>query len=494
MKIKKLSILCCLAICCLFATVACHEDAVLPTSSPDETGSLTLQFQLTPASVTRGDGSGVTELFYTVQDGELVPCEAPKAMPTTKAIGDGDVADGGGMADLHVFLVDAVDNIVARQSFSYSTNPTTTQEVTFRGLTLDATYTAYAYANTVGNNWFAMPDADETSFATYKDALLKPLDEGEAPTIANGRMPLTGKQQFTISSDNLGTIEMLRPVARLEVDVINNRTAGTTTDAITTGNIDFGSLFPKTGYVFKHDEMYGADKGNTYFPLNSSEEHPVLPGSSHVVLNTLLYETTGSEITLSMNYKYANFNYEEDMASNKVQGNITTTTKMVIKLYQSDNTSSKDHFLGLEKDESGYHLVLIPAEGLENNSIWYLDGQGNGKKRGLHNLAYDVYINLDNSTLSYTSSPYIFSFSSSSNGAFPIGDGYYLAYDSTRTPPFYVSTTKTTLFQFYTYVEGTGGGSISNKPINIEESTETESKPLTAIYRNQYVKINIVFN
>lgn len=492
MKIKKLSILCCLAICCLFATMACHEDAVLPTSSPDETGSLTLQFQLTPASVTRGGGSGVTELFYTVHDGELVPCEAPKAMPTTKAIGNGDVADGGGMADLHVFLVDAADNIVARQSFSNLTNATT-QVVTFRDLTRGATYTAYAYANTNGNDWFAMPGADETSFATYKDALLKSLS-GTALTIANGRMPLTGKQQFTITSDNLGIIEMLRPVARLEVDVINNRTAGTTTDAVTVGNIDFGNLFPKTGYVFQHDEMYGVDKGNTYFPLNSSEEYPVLPGSSHVVLNTLLYETTGSEIKLSMNYKYANFNYEDDMASNKVQGNITTTTKMVIKLYQSGNTPSKDLFLGLENDESGYHLVLIPAEDLENNSIWYLDGQGNGKKRGLHNLAYDVYINLDNSTLSYTSSPYIFSFSSSStNGAFPIGDGNYLAYDSTRTPPFYVSTTKTTLFQFYTYVEGTGGGSPSYEiPINVEEISDTET--ISSIYRNQHVKINIVFD
>ena len=42
--------------------------------------------------------------------------------------------------------------------------------------------------------------------------------------------------------------------------------------------------------------------------------------------------------------------------------------------------------------------------------------------------------------------------------------------------------------------DGTGGGSISNKPINIEESTETQSKPLTTIYRNQHVKINIVFD
>ena len=493
MKIKKLSILCCLAICCLFATVACHEDAVLPTSSPDETGSLTLQFQLTPASVTRGDGSGVTELFYTVQDGELVPCEAPKTMPTTKAIGNGDVADGGGMADLHVFLVDAADNIVARQSFSDLTDPTT-QEVTFRGLTLNANYTAYAYANTKDNDWFVMPDADETSFATYKDALLKSLS-GTAPTIANGRMPLTGKQQFTITSDNLGTIEMLRPVARLEVDVINNRTAGTTTDAVTVGNIDFGNLFPKTGYVFQHDEMYGVDEGNIYFSMSSSEEHPVLPGSSHVVLNTLLYETTGSEIKLSMNYKYAN--YDSEQVVSKLNGSgITNDTKMVIKLYDNNTTPEDDLFLGVEKKgDDDYNLIFVSAADLEKNSIWNLIG--NAHKRDLRNVAYpDRYLNVSGETASVTTNEQEFWLKNNSNNpTFMIGgqNGPYLTYDSSSlNSPFFASSNGT-LFQFYTYEEGSAGN-LSDKPINIGESTETQSKPLTTIYRNQHVKINIVFD
>ena len=492
MKIKKLSILCCLAICCLFATMACHEDAVLPTSLPDETGSLTLQFQLTPASVTRGGGSGVTELFYTVQDGELVPCEAPKEMPTTKAIVNGDVvADGGGMADLHVFLVDANDNIVARQSFSYSTDPTTTQVVTFRGLTLGATYTAYAYANTNGNDWFAMPGADETSFATYKDALLKSLS-GEAPTIANGRMPLTGKHGFAISSDTLGTIEMLRPVARLEVNVENQRTAGSDTDAVTVGNIDFGSLFPKTGYVFQHDEMYGVKKGNTYFSMSSSEEHPVLPGSSHVVLNTLLYETTGSQIKLSMNYKYANYNYEEGFAG-KVN-NLSASTKLVVKLYEAGNSASEGKFLGMVENGGTYNLVMVSASEIENTSIWYLIG--NGVNKGLCNVAYRKYIQLGSNGISFSDTKQNFKFNKGGgNGTFTIGaNNQELTYkeDENGNSIFSVSANGSS-FQFYTYVEGTGGGSPSYEiPINVEEISDTET--ISSIYRNQHVKINIVFD
>lgn len=496
MKIKKLSILCCLAICCLFATVACHEDAVLPTSLPDETGSLTLQFQLTPASVTRGDGSGVTELFYTVQDGELVPCEAPKAMPTTKAISDSVVADGGGMADLHVFLVDAADNIVARQSFSYSTNPTTTQVVTFRGLTRGATYTAYAYANTDAyidadtekNYWFTMPEEDETSFAAFKKATLKPLDEGEAPTITNGRMPLTGKQEFTITSDNLDpTIEMLRPVARLEVNVFNYRTA---TDFITVGNIDFGSLFPETGYVFQHDDMCGAGK----FSLASTEEHPVLSGSSHVVLNTLLYETTGSEIKLSMKYSEADVISQE--TTDKVQ-NVPEEMKLVIKLVPKDSDNDAPaQYLALETNDGGYNLVLESSSGLESNSMWELIG--NGANQSIYNVYHKVYLWVSNGAISFPgpkqgtpsrNDGYTYKWNSiNSDGTFFIGTGENkLTYNNNNNPPSFEASDTGSLFQFYTYEEG---------EVKQCEPTDilTESRePLTAIYRNQHVKINIVF-
>lgn len=495
MKIKKLSILCCLAICCLFATVACHEDAVLPTSSLDETGSLTLQFQLTPASVTRGDGSGVTELFYTVQDGELVPCEAPKAMPTTKAIGDGVVADGGGMADLHVFLVDAADKIVARQSFSYSTDPTTTQEVTFRGLTRGATYTAYAYANTDAytdterNDWFTMPGADETFFATYKNALLKPLNKGEAPTIANGRMPLTGKQEFTITSDTLCTIKMLRPVARLEVNVKNQRS-----DVVIASDINLGNLFPQTGYVFKHDNMiYPKGDDNEPFSMIISEGHPILSGNSLVVFNTLLYETKSDTDTIKISMKYAGANDEIQESENSLK-QISETTRMVIKLFDKDNTDpSKDHFLGVKENaDNSYSLVLVSAANIDNHCIWYLD-KSSAVHMALRNDKFGQYIDLASPPSLLSSESVEFKLNKPKQGnAFLIGDNKS---QLTYTNDVFSVTNDGSLFLFCAYIENAeGSGSISNKPINIEEeSTETQSKPLTAIYRNQHVKINIVF-
>ena len=72
-------------------------------------------------------------------------------------------------------------------------------------------------------------------------------------------------------------------------------------------------------------------------------------------------------------------------------------------------------------------------------------------------------------------------------------NNYELTYNINEDPPFFVSSSGSS-FQLFTYTEGEGeSGNLSGAPINIGESTETQSKPLTAIYRNQHVKINIVF-
>ena len=94
----------------MLAATACQQERV--------PASLTLEFNITEPVMTRGDSdSADTELYFEVKDGRINPCDAMEYMPDTKA-GDSNVEDGGGMADLTVFLVDDEDNIVARSSIS----------------------------------------------------------------------------------------------------------------------------------------------------------------------------------------------------------------------------------------------------------------------------------------------------------------------------------------------------------------------------------------
>lgn len=63
--------------CLLVTTIACHEDAGNSLLPIEEKGALTMQFQLTPAAMSRSGDSGAVDLFYTVEDNVLNPCEAP---------------------------------------------------------------------------------------------------------------------------------------------------------------------------------------------------------------------------------------------------------------------------------------------------------------------------------------------------------------------------------------------------------------------------------
>lgn len=285
----------------LFAFFACQQNAENPLYNSEETGKLTLQFSMTSAASTRGDADGVVDLFYEVKGNELVPCEAPASSVATRAVGNGNVADGGGMADLTVFLVDANDNIVARQSFG-DLSAVTTQTVTFSYLRL-GTYTIYAYANTEGNDWFTMPAEGETSFASYKDALLKPLDGTVSPVVKNGRMPLTGKANVTIQegTGNSARVEMKRPVGKLAIIITNNRNI-----TIEPTSMSLGNVFPTTGYVFAHDAIYPMDAvANPYHQLPGlNADVTILPHVTDTVYQTFLYESHPSaHIQINMSYK-----------------------------------------------------------------------------------------------------------------------------------------------------------------------------------------------
>ena len=469
-----------LAACLLTGATACEQeyDPVIDTN--EATASLSLQFNMTVPVVTKGGCEEQVIMSYVFEDGELRPTEST---PVTRA-GDGNTADGGGMADLTVFLVDNTnDRIVARKSISDLTD-VTTHHINFPGLA-PGEYSAYAYANTEGNDWFTMPSANETSFASYKDGYLKRLSDG-VPVVQNGRMPLTGKQDITVTNgNNSRTISMKRPVGRLKITAINEKN-----DALTIDTPSLGEILPTTGYVFDHNGILSHNSStNPYHPVKSDEDsHTLIPGSYHVICNTLLYETVvDAGIQITMEYKGADYTFKENLSGNLNQ---VKQESLLIKLYNASGDSTQDLFLGLTQTSSGtYQLELVPVHDLNDKCFWKLSSAGK-QQRGITNLHYGVSLNMENG-LSFSNNIETFKFGGSRDYT-TIGDGSKQLTYNQQTGQFSVSGNGT-YFQFFTYVEDKNSGMIESYPIKIEDITSSTQIPLISIKRNQDIQLNIIF-
>lgn len=488
MNMKNIYIWLCIVGSMLLMLISCQQEKEDMLPAVGDTASLTMQFNLTPTSITRGDDDGIIQLNYLAQDGELIPCEAPTEQPATR-VGDGNAADGGGMKDLTVFLVDKDNKIVGRQSVS-DLESVTTQTISFVDL-VPGEYTAYAYANTEGNDWFEMPDAAETSFADYENALLQEVPTG-VPTLTNpDRMPLTGKQTIMVGSgNNISKIAMIRPVGKLSVTIKNKDT----TKAVSAKTPTFGEFIPKTGYVFKHKEILGNGTNNPYHGVTDDEEYAVLPSSEHVVYESLLYETTLSGgITFSMSYGGADYTYQENFSDNLQK---LGSESIIVKLFDFKSAGFKeDMFLRLDQVDGKYQLGFVTAMEMDNKCFWMIGGSGK-QQRWFVNKAFGVSINLTGG-VSFDTNNTSLKYQGASDDSIIIGEGsneltYYPATD-TKSESFGVSSDGTK-FQFFTYVENSDGfREIEPTPITIKDINSQSSIPLTTILRNQHVQLNIVF-
>lgn len=475
MNIKRPYIYACKAFLLLLAVSACQQEQV--------PASLTLEFNMEPVVTRGGSDSAVTELYLEVKDGVMTPCDAPESLPVTKA-GDGNVEDGGGMADLTVFLVDDNDRIVERRSIS-DMDGTTVRQLNFLDLE-KGDYTVYAYANTVGNDWFDMPAENETSFALYKDALLKKLDNG-LPVVNNSRMPLTGTLDMTLTEgNNSRKVEMLRPVGKLTMTVINEMAS-----AVTAEDLSFGNILPSTGYVFRHDDILPEDSSsNPYHEINTGHSsHSIIPGSYHVLYESLLYEAHESEgMKITMSYEGNDYTFQENLSDrlNKIKDE-----KILIKLYDGNTFASDDRFLKLTKGNGlGYRLEMVDASELDDDCFWQLGSAGK-QQRPLYHLGYNVYLNMDDDEISFTKTAESFKFGGSNDYSTIIKDNMMLTYDA-ATGNFSVSS-KGTYFQFYTYTQNSLTGEFESTQIHVEDLEEDTTFPLTEIRRNQHIKLNIIF-
>ena len=474
MKKRYLHTLICVLVFMAFSAASCQK-------MPEEV-SLSLHFNMTPQIVTRSGEESTTVLNYVVEDGCVTTCECVEMAAQTR-VGNGNTADGGGMADLNVFLVDkASDNIVARAKISNLENATS-RAINFLNLPVGE-YSVYAYANAEGNDWFRMPAEGETSFGPYKDALLKSLNDG-IPTISNNRMPLTGVQDITVEGgNNSRTVQMLRPVGMISITILNERS-----EAISVETPAMGNILPATGYVFKHNEILPQDNvSNPYYALSDDESHSVVPGSYHVVYETTLYEShIGGGFDVSMSYQGADYTFQENLSNSLQQ---VKQENLLIKLYKEPGDMSEDRFLKLNQTEGNYSIELAYAHELDSKCFWRLSSSGR-QQRGLTNVFYGMSVNMDDGILSFSSDVQTFKYGGSNDYA-TIGQGSnQLTYDPVTGT--FSASSKGSKFQFFTYVEDNNSGEIMQMPIRIEDIISNTLVPLTSIYRNQHIKINIIF-
>lgn len=409
------------------------------------------------------------------------------------------MADGGGMADLTVFVVDANDNIVRRESFSVlDGSEAIVKNITFEDLEIGP-YTIYAYANCEGNDWFMLPPAGETSFANYKDAVLKPLFGTAIPTIANGRMPLTGKQEVVLTyGANSGTVEMLRPVSRLDVTLLNKRTTG-----INTNQFDLGNIFPATGYVFKHDEILARDAEytfngttgtNNYHPLPMVIENtPILPNTEKVFYNALIYENEAESYTLELGYT------EKIVINEDVEaGDDIITDKDIKTLIQ---LKGQDKYLRLNESN---RLEMVPASQLDDKCYWLIGSAGKQNRSFMNNNNTNpLYLDINNETYSFSDTEVILRYGNLQNNIyFSIGkDDYWLRYDEATNSftTFYDkklnNSSGAAVFEFTTYHLNTGqGGSFSEEiEVSVEHMGSTTVQALQEMLRNEIIHLHLVF-
>lgn len=202
------------------------------------------------------------------------------AAPVTRAgeVGDGNVADGGGIyvdddsgnPDLFIAIANYSGDVIATYTGTNTANAeliddaTATQvSVRFKNITNSGEYTVFALANTSGVTWGVPSALDWTSSLTTASSLsnLKFNDLGEYGTLSvTDRMPLSAKGKLTISENLNGHVEleMLRCVGKVGF-MFKNETGELL--ALTDCHVGIEEISPTQGYLFPRDE--GTDTAGT---------------------------------------------------------------------------------------------------------------------------------------------------------------------------------------------------------------------------------------
>ena len=463
--------------------------------------SLSLQFTLSSTVNSRSIGDETTHIYYSINDNQ-VKYDSLKQTLDSSAVtpGDGVVADGGGIADLSLFLVDKSDRIVARKEYvTPSGGETKVVTITMDSLEFGS-YTLYAYANCEGNDWFILPSPNETSFTNYKNAALKPVNGDEKIVVNNGRMPLTAHKEVTITyGANSAVVEMSRLVTELSVTLFNKKST-----AVNVTDFSLGNIYPVSGYVFKRERVMGEGEvfdyddnyglTNLYQQLPSMPDyHPVLPNTECVFYHNYMYENAGTGYSIDISYRKGILvDYEVEVGG----GGNTITGKDIDALVK---VVGRDLFLRLNED---LELEMVTPELLDDRCFWQI--RSAGQNRPFLNVKTSYYINIGSSGCSVSKSEAPLRFGNIQNKInFNLGyNDYWMRYNesSNSFSAIYAkkpeSVSGLTRLEFVTYNVGTGEDydiTIDGINVVVEDNGHAEVRNLTEMLRNQKVNLHFTF-
>ena len=226
----------------------------------------------------------------------------------TKA-GDGDVADGGGIAindgtpDLVVLIANTSTGSIAAAYPSGAAivgelegDPaSTTVSVSFNGLIGSTSYTVYTFANTQGL-WNMSDNLGSISTASAVEALqFTPIaadkESDGSLVIKNSRLPLSAKGEVTLSSLGNGeiTLPLKRCVAKVTAVFENQYGEDLTLYDFTN---TFYHMLPSTGYVIPHGNDFPVAKADAE-DLTASESSISIQNNQSYSMSWYVFPSIG---------------------------------------------------------------------------------------------------------------------------------------------------------------------------------------------------------
>lgn len=434
----------------------------------------------------------------------IAPAEIIGVEETRGELGDGNVADGGGMQDITLILVDPHNIVVNKKQLTYdgaawigadiSASEGNKQITTaFEGLDV-ASYDIYAYANVQGRTdiYSSIAEQLETveinSEFTLADVTLPQLT-GIATPGKSDTMPmlLTASKRIPISIGSTSTeVELQRIMAYVELVVINN-----SSKKVNINSLEFKNINPATAYITPHDEILASGVGNTYRSLPDF----VGPVDVDALSEKSIY---GTYVLESMG--------DQSLYAFDINIGIDATTSSSVTKYDGltkhteDYVQESTYVLGYTYDGIEYYLAddgdgnMVALTELNDENYmraeWYLYNSGY-----IHNVATGN--NFYGDTIKDSGSKMYFT--PDGNGTYYIsayvsGGVRYLQYYNDKIQYYFTSSVLTTwqLYSVKTSISTEDDDLFEPKQITEQISVidgEGIAKPMTEIRRNSHISI-----
>lgn len=461
-----------------------------------------------PHEVVVEQGSGT--LVVTIGSAEIIGVEESRA-----ELGDGDVADGGGMQDLTLILVDPHNIVVNKKQLTYNGGAWIGADISasegnkqittsFEGLDI-AHYDIYAYANIYGrtDSYSSIATLVESvavgSEFTLADATLPELTGTATPEKSDTNpMLLTAFKRIPISIGSTSTmVELQRIMAYVELVVVNN-----SSKKLNVNSLSFRNVNPSTAYLTPHDDMLASGANNTYRGLpNFVGTVDVDAMSEKSVYGAYLLESSGDKSLYAFDI---NIGIDATTSSSvtKYDGLTKHTEKFVSEAIYA-------YALGYTYDGTEYYLaddgngnITALTELKDDNFMraeWYLFDSGYIQNVATGNKFYGDTVK-DSGSKMY--------FAYDENGTYYIsayvGGSTYLKYLQyyNNVIQYYFTTSSLTTWQLYTVK--TSIGTDDDELFEPKQLTQQISiidgegiaKPMTEIRRNSHITVvlNVYYN